>query len=237
VPEEPDNTEQQEEKQDPFKGTKFEGKTPQEIAEMYGNLETRLGTQGEELGYLRQVAQQRPAQQEREPARKSDYVSYAEDLIVEPERVLPAFGEEIERRAVEKATRLVTQQMSAQQQIENFFRAHPELEPHRDIVSVIGEKIYAQYPNAPLGQVLGETERQAKQYIANLAERFDKKRGTTDRMRAAVTTGGGKTREAAQEDEPEDRGAVMSSEQQNVMDEIKRIKDSRAKKMLPPRHR
>lgn len=219
----------------------MKGKTAAQIAAMYAELETKLGEQGNELGRLRGELQTIQTRQpaDREPAKKSDYARYAEDMIVNPEETVPAFGDEIERRAVEKASRIVSAQVANSNQIESFFRANPELDKHRDIVSVIGERVYAANPQASLQHVLEETKKAAATYIANLEERFTGKRTKeADRRRAAITTGGSGNRDRVPDDDDGDRSqSGMSPEQQSVMDEIKRIKEHRAKRITPPRSR
>lgn len=238
MPERSENTEEQQ----PSFG-KF--KTAEELAAAYESLESKLGEQGEELGRYRSYVSQKQAEdaareqaaKERQPADVSEYTRYAEDLIVQPEKVLPAFADDLEARVMKKVEARVSDRLTMQQKVGDFFSENPELEKFKEIVSVIGERVYALNPNLGFDQVLAQTKKTALEYIGTLEPRL-KERKASERERAAITTSGGRTRETVEEREDESEKAErFSTEQQGVMDEIKRIKDFRAKRGQPPRSR
>lgn len=240
MPEGSDNTEEQK----PSFG-KF--KTAEELAAAYEALESKLGEQGEELGqYRTYVANLRAAEQarsteetaeERKTADVSEYRRYADDLIAAPEEVLPKFADDLEARVMKKVEARVSDRINMQQKVSDFFHSNPELEKFKEIVSVIGERVYQLNPNLPFDQVLAQTKKTALEYIGTLEPRL-KESKTSERQRAAITTSGGRTRETVEEREEEsERAERFSPEQQSVMDEIKRIKDFRVKRGAPPRSR
>lgn len=235
MPGEPENTDQQEK---PSFG-KF--KTAEELAAAYSALESKLGEQGEELGQYRTYVQQKQSEdaareqaaRERQPADKREYRQYAEDLIVKPEEVLPAFADDLESRVMKKVEARVSDRMNMQQKVSDFFSTNPELEKFKEIVSVIGERVYALNPGLGFDQVLAQTKKTALEYIGTLEPRL-KESKASERQRAAITTSGGRTRESVEEREEESaKSERLSTEQQGVMDEIKRIKDFRAKRAQP----
>ncbi len=190
------STEQEQEQQLP---EHLRGKSAEEIAQMYVSLERKLGEMGNELGQLRSILA------ERESARKEEYVprtderwrEIADELIVDPESAISKLKEAIKREAVEEATRVTSTQLSARQQLEEFFRTNPDLAEFREVVSVIGEMTYWQNPHLPFSKVLELTAQQARQYIADLERRITSKRSRSEEKRAGATTGGGSARETA----------------------------------------
>ena len=59
---------------------KFEGKTPEEIVEMYGNLEKKFGEQGQQLGEMSKTLNTIQAQNQPAPAATAEPVSYDDQL-------------------------------------------------------------------------------------------------------------------------------------------------------------
>jgi hypothetical protein len=244
---EEDNTQQRQGPQDPSgKGEalpeKFQGKSAAEIARMYEELESRFGTMGNELGHLRATLQEvvTAKGQEREPAGKDEYVSrysrFADDLLINPEKALPELVAEVKREILAETSRVASGQVTAAQQIEGFFRTNPDLDQYREIVSVIGERIYQANPNAPLASVLERTAQEARTYLASLEARITgRKKQDADRVRAGMTTGGGgRTREGT---DAEAGGAGESGprdEKDKVLDAIRELQQFRAKRIVPP---
>lgn len=222
---------------------KFRGKSAAEIAKMYADLESFAGRQAQELGELRAYVQAlHSAPQEREPASKDEYglAEFADELLASPEETLPKIARRIEERVLSKVARTVQSQRTTEQKIEAWFRANPDLDKFREIVSVIGERVYQANPSLSIDQVLELTGKEARAYIASLKPRLLGE--GADRKRAGITTsGGGRTREAGaaagSSEEEAAGGGGMSPDQQAILDEIKRIKDYRAKRIVPPRAR
>lgn len=243
----PEQSENMDEKPqvDPLKGTKYEGKSAAEIAQMHGDLEGLMGRQGDELGQLRSAVQSLAASRKseetltREPANKDDYVRrYAEDLIVSPEEVLPKLVADITKNVRREVMEEVSGRVTSERQLEDFYRVNPELNEYREIVNVIGNRISVANPNSTFEQILAATKEQSVKYIADLSKRLTGKQDTSDKRRAAITTSGGKAREAIEDEEttrPEASG--VDPEQQVILDEVRRIKEGRSKKLLPPRSR
>jgi len=220
---------------------KYRGKSAAEIAAMHADLETKLGQQGAELGELRTMVADLSARQAastREPASKSDYTTskysrYAEELIVSPEEALPKLMNELRADLRAELASDTSQQLSQREAVEGFFRANPELAEYREIVSVIGERIYQQNPNMSLPRLFEETRKASLQYISSLKERMDRKGKDADRARNAITTSGGRAREGVG---GEEAGRVVEAVELSEVDKaIAEAKAFREKRLVPPR--
>lgn len=232
MPEGSENAEGQKPAVDPLAGTKYEGKTAAEIAAMHEALESKIGAQGEELGTLRGTVEELQRQMpRREPAAKSEYTELGDRLIVDPASALPELEERIVRRTLGQVQRSRTNDEVVRQ----FFAANPELEDYKEIVSVIGERIFQQNPGKSLAAVLADTKREATAYISDLRKRMGAPDPVKERKRAGVTTGGGSAREtAADREEPEVEG---DPEQESILKAVQELKSFRKEKIKPPRSR
>jgi hypothetical protein len=226
VPDQTENTaEQQQHEELP---EKFRGKSAAEIARAYEELESKLGQMGAELGQLRAELSAR------EPSRPSEYVDrrwseLADTLLVEPEKAVARLAEELKREVLQEAYRVTSTQMSAREQLEAFFRANPDLDRFREIVSVIGERIYQANPRLPFSEVLRQTAEESRRYIASLQQRLADVKGA--KRAAATTGGGGMARETAPSSSPEPPRAEAEDE---VMAAIRELHEYRAKRRQPP---
>lgn len=236
---EPDNTGAQNDQQQ--LPEKYKGKSAAEIAAMHEALEHRLGEQGEELGQLRQavsdLSQARAAEATREPADKSDYskskyARYAEELIVSPDEALPKLMDELKADLRAELAAETSTQLTQREAVEGFFRANPELSEYREIVSVIGERLYQQNPGMSLTRLFEETKKASLQYIKSLKERMERKGKDADKARNAITTSGGRAREGVS---GEDAGRVTEPVEMNQVDKaIAEAKAFRATRLTPP---
>jgi len=226
VPEEMENTATQNEAVEELP-EKFRGKSAAEIARAYEELESKLGQMGAELGQLRAMVAQR------EQSRPSDYVDrrwseLADKLLVDPESAVAKLAEELKREVLTEAYRVSSAQMSAREQLEAFFRANPDLDKFREVVAVIGERIYQSNPHLPFSEVLKMTAEESRRYLASLQARLADVKGA---KRAAATTSGGTARESAPERAPE----TPRKEEDEVMAAIRELHEFRAKRRQPPR--
>jgi len=218
---------------------KYRGKSVAEIAKMHEEAERRLGEQGTELGNLR--AQVTASRVEPQPDRKADddddtkwVRKYADDLILEPERVLPLMAREMEDRVSKRVADRTSRQVSNAQTVETFFRANPDLEKFREVVSIIGERIYQNNPGRSMAEILEMTKAESVRYLADIKTRLDGK--PQDKTAGVTTSGSTKSREGevGEVKKPVDE---VSSDKQAILDEIRAIRDGRAKKIAPPRTR
>ena len=220
---------------------KYRGKSAAEIAAMHGELETKLGEQGTELGELRQMVrtlmqgrENKPAANEREAADVSEYKRLGDDLILSPEKVLPAVAKKIKDELRAEMRGELTQRDTLRTQTDRFFTDNPNLDQYREIVSYIGNQVFTTHPDWSFDRVLEETKKQSLTYLGSLKERLNSDPGKSkERMKAGITTSGGKAREgiAAGEEEGTPETPTLDPDQQAIMDEIKSVKEFRGPRM------
>jgi len=212
---------------------KYRGKSAAEIARMHMELESKLGEMGRELGELRSFVTSVTAT--REQPRTEEYVDrrwseVAEELFTNPEHAVRKVADKIRQEVLHEVTRVTATQLSAREQLEQFFRANPDLDQFREVVAVIGERLYQQNPSLPFDRILDMTAREARQYIASLKQRLERRREST---KDAVTTGGTQTaREAATGGAP---AAPHREENDPVMEAIRELHEWRKPRLTPPR--
>lgn len=235
MPEELENTAEEEERQHEDElPEKYRGKTAAEIARMHMELETKLGQMGQELGQLRAMVQH--VQQPREQASVSDYAErrwseVADELLVNPEKAVRRLADEIRREVLTEAYKVSTSQLSAREQLEAFFRANPDLDKFREVVAVIGERVYQSNPHLPFSEVLRLTADEARRYIASLKARLT---DVKDAKRAAATTPGSSSTRT-ESGAPAGAEPSAGGRQDEVLEAIRELHDWRKKRMTPPR--
>lgn len=205
---------------------KFRGKSVAEIVRAYEALESKLGQMGNEIGQLRAALSQR------EQPRVSDYVDrrwseLADKLFVEPENAIHTLAEEVKREVLREAATLTGTQMSVREQLEAFFRANPDLDRFREVVSVIGERIYQSNPHLPFSEVLRMTADESRRYIASLKARLSD--DNKEAKRAAATTSGGGARESV----PEGQAPGAGGPNDPVMEAIRELQEWRKPRLTP----
>ncbi len=217
---------------------KFRGKSVEEIVRAYEELEQQLGRQGQELGQLRAYVQAMQSyQQASNSPPRDEYLEGVriDDLFTAPEEVVPQIARKVEERVLQKVASILTHQMTTQQRIEAWFRNNPDLDRFREIVAVIGERIYQANPNLPIETVLDTAGREARSYISSLLPRLGVQSGDRDRRVSAMTTGGGTVRPpSTSSSESESAESSLPPDQQEVLDEIRRIKEWRTRRTSPP---
>ena len=106
---------------------KFQGKTPEEIAQSYLELEKELGRKANEVGELRKLTDQYIHQEltrrQVEDPKESDSKIEFDDLVESPDEVLNKLVDKRVKQYDEKLT-----QLTQQQQLERFLRENPDFQ-------------------------------------------------------------------------------------------------------------
>lgn len=188
---------------------KYAGKSAEDLAEMHAALEGRLGQQGEELGALRTSLDRLTAELTKRSASgteptegrtpKSRYAKYADRMILEPDKALPEFAEEIKNEVRSELTAGMTQADTYKRITDQFMHDNPELVKVREIFGEIGDRLYRANPQADYGSILAEAKKRTTTYLQELRKRGVIVGGdnSSPRKSDGITTSGGRVRDTA----------------------------------------